>query len=223
MVTRCSSLLSLLAAATLATGCAGASDFMTEVRSTPSASLAERAHVVFLRPARDNYLTNFAILDENGVWIGDSVAESYFEADVAPGRHTFIGWSRGTAPLEATLLAGRVYSVKVTSRLRAGLPTATLSAMSARRDDVAALHTTLAGMRHLEPQASGVAYVARRAEAAAMRVASARALWDALSAESRQLRTLGPSDGEVVTETPDITTQADVAALGQDTRDVVAR
>jgi hypothetical protein len=73
----------------------------------------DRALVVFVRPSWLGSALSLSIVDEQGHFVGDSLAESHFAVTTAPGRHHFILWSGNTDVVEADLLPGRTYYVYV--------------------------------------------------------------------------------------------------------------
>ena len=83
-----------------------------------AASPADQARVVFMRPAGFNQVEKLLIVDGHGGFVGHSLAESYFTADVAAGSHLFVGIGKKAAPLDAMLEAGKTYYVLVQPRTR---------------------------------------------------------------------------------------------------------
>src|SRR5215469_7514801 len=88
-------------------GCAGSSEYMREVRPAPPiAAPADHAVVVFVRPSGLAFAINFAIIDQDGHWMGDAVSQSHFAVAVPPGEYTFIGWAENTDIVKASLAPG---------------------------------------------------------------------------------------------------------------------
>ena len=73
----------------------------------------DRARVVFMRPSHFNHVEKLLIVDGAGRYLGDSLAESYFTADVEPGTQMFVGVGAKAAPVDAMLEAGKTYYVLV--------------------------------------------------------------------------------------------------------------
>ena len=117
------------------------------MRPAPTASLTEApapglARVVFLHgSASDEHgVGTVRVVDEAGRFLGDSVPDSWFSADVQPGAHAFFGWltfasgelpaPRGcacvlhecwwVAAARAELEAGRTYYIWVQTTVRYG-------------------------------------------------------------------------------------------------------
>jgi hypothetical protein len=107
----------LLLALILATaGCAttGSSEFMRAVEAPlPLKSPADQALVVFVRPSKFAFAVGANLLDENGRFLGDSLAESYFAVTLKPGHHEFTVWAENTDVIAADLAPGKVYFVEV--------------------------------------------------------------------------------------------------------------
>ena len=75
-------------------GCAGSSDYMRAVATpAPIGATADKSTVVFVRPSGIAFGVNFAILDQQGHWIGDAVAQSHFAVQLPPGEYMFVALS----------------------------------------------------------------------------------------------------------------------------------
>jgi hypothetical protein len=196
MVKRCAVALFIWLAAMAVTGCAGSSDYMKEAASpAPIAAPADQAVVVFVRPSGLAFAINFAILDQNGNWLGDAVAKSHFAVSLPPGEYMFIGWAENTAALKATLAAGRVYYVEVTPEIGLAYSRVFFEALTPRHEDWKELPGWLKDTKRLEPLPTGAAYIRGRREDALKRVASAKENWDDYSTEDKEGRTLNAEDG----------------------------
>jgi hypothetical protein len=188
----------LLLGAPFTAACAGSSEYMREVPSAPPiAAPADKATVVFVRPSNLAFKINFAILDQNGNWMGDAVAEKHFAVTLPPGEYMFVGWAENTAALKATLAAGRVYYVEVEAEMGAFSAQVALEALTPRNEDYKDLSKWLHETDRLEPLPSGAAYIQGRRDDALKRVASARENWDGYSNEDKEKRTLRAEDGVV--------------------------
>ena len=186
----------LLVCPLAAMGCAGSSDYMADVKSPAAlAAPADKAGVVFVRPSGLGFAINFAVLDQNGTWIGDAVAKAHFAVMLPPGDYMFVGWAENTAALKATVAAGRLYYVQVVPTMGFGSAHVRLEALTPRSADWSQLNTWLGETKRLESLPAGVAHIQERHEDAMKRVASARENWDGYSAEDKELRTLRVGDG----------------------------
>ncbi len=91
------------------------------MRPAPAGSLgpapADRARVVFIRPS--GYVGSLwaTIFDEQGTYLGDALPQACFYADVSPGSHTLVAWTRPLdtyhTALPAHLAPGKTYFVEV--------------------------------------------------------------------------------------------------------------
>jgi hypothetical protein len=160
----------------LAIGCATTSSPFMRPSETqePLHAPLDQAVVVFVRPSGFAFLLGANILDENGRFLGDSMAESYFAVRLKPGRHMFTVWAENTDAITADLAPGRIYYVEVAPTMGAwsaqmhlraikpGLPSwPRLSEwMGASKRLVADL---AAGQENLDRRASDVAERLRRA------------------------------------------------------------
>lgn len=191
------SLLVLLSLLALMSGCTASSPYMSEPR-LPVANEAppNAALVVFVRPSSYGSGTVITILNDQGAFLGDSVAETQFAVLVAPGRHLFLAWAENTAPLLCDLLPGRVYYVEVSPRMGFFSPRVQLLAITPRSDNWRELGSWLAESTQLIPNMSaGQAYLSERHDAVQKRIRSAREHASDLDDEERDARTLRPEDG----------------------------
>lgn len=109
------SLLLLSALAQAATGCVGASEYMTRGGSnapSPQGAVGV-ATVVFFRPSTFAYGQNFRVIDHAGRFVGDTVAGSYFVVTPPPGDYVFVLGDDDIDVLYANLVPGLVYYVDV--------------------------------------------------------------------------------------------------------------
>jgi len=183
----------------LVTGCTGSSKHMFEPRlPVPNLAPPNAALVVFLRPSSYASRTVTTILDDQGVFLGDSVAETQFAVAIPPGPHLFLAWGENTAPLLADLLPGRIYYVEVSPRWGFFSPRVQLLAVTPQSDNWKELGTWLTECSQLVPDiAAGQAYLSARGEAVGKRIASARERANQLDDEERGARTLHPEDGVI--------------------------
>jgi hypothetical protein len=98
-----------------ATACSVSSPYMRPTGTAAHAlhAPADQALVVFVRPSQMAWAVGANILDEQGRFLGDSLAGSYFAVAMPPGAHMFTVWAENTDGLSAELAPGRVYYVEV--------------------------------------------------------------------------------------------------------------
>jgi hypothetical protein len=183
-----------LALAWAVAGCSGSSPYMRAVPATAAITApADKASVVFVRPSGLGFLVNFAILDHEGHWIGDSVAQTHFAVNLPAGDYMFVAWAENTAALTATLVGGRTYYVEVTPMMGAISAHVKLEALTARHADWVHLSQWLHDTQRLEPLPTGAAHI--DGAHALQRVASARENWQGYSNDEKLQRTLRAEDG----------------------------
>ena len=121
MLARSASALVTLALTFMVTACSGSSHLMVEAPK-PAPQLAptpNAATVVFLRPSGFGFAVNFTIVDQNGRFVGEAVAESHFAVTVPPGEYLFIADAENTAVVHANLAPGLIYYVNVAAQMGA--------------------------------------------------------------------------------------------------------
>jgi hypothetical protein len=193
----------ILLGAVLAMGCAGSSRYMREVDApAPLNVQADKATVVFLRPSGLGFAINFAILDQEGNWIGDAVAKSHFTVALASGEYMFVGWAENTAAMKATLVAGRIYYVEVTPLMGLASARVELNALTPRAEDWKSVPQWMRETKALEPLPTGAAYIKGRNADALHRIASATENWSGYSPVDRDKHTLRADDGVAADTTP---------------------
>ena len=164
----------------------------------PTVAPPNAALVVFVRPSGYGASVVTTIVDEQGAFLGDSVAETQFAVAVPAGPHLFLAWAENTAPLLADLLPGRVYYVEVSPRLGFFSPRVQLLAITPRTENWQDLRTWLTDSTQLVPNiAAGQAYLNGRHDAVVKRIQAAREHANELDDEERGARTLHPEDGLV--------------------------
>jgi hypothetical protein len=161
----------------------------------PIGALADHATVVFVRPSGIGFAVNFAILDDQGKWVGDAVAQTHFAVSLPPGDYLFVGWAENTAALKASLAAGRVYYVEVYPVMGAFSAQVQFEALTARSEDWSKVDDWLKTTKRLQPLDTGVANMDAKHDDALKRVATAKENWDGYSSEDKARRTLRPEDG----------------------------
>ena len=89
---------------------------------TPGPLAADRARLVFIRPS--GYVANLwaTVYDEQGRYLGDALPQACFYADVEPGSHSLVAWTRPAdtyTVLPAHLAPGKTYFVEVAIHMTA--------------------------------------------------------------------------------------------------------
>jgi hypothetical protein len=186
-----------VALSALASGCVATSKYMIEPSlPTPVIAPPNAAVVVFVRPSHYGQSVATTILDDNGAFMGDSIAGTEFAVTLAPGPHLFLSWAENTAPLTASLLPGRVYYVEVSPRMGFWSTRVQLIAVTPRSENWAELKTWISESTQLVPDsAAGQAYLNGRQEAVSERIRRARERLGELDREDLAERTLLPEDG----------------------------
>jgi hypothetical protein len=136
--------------------CAPHSDYMRDAASPSSAKAPpDQALVVFIRPGAMAYLAGYQVVDDKGVFLGESLANSRFAALVPPGDHIFVAFhdwdpiARNDA-MRARLLPGRTYYVKV----QPGMTGVDILAITPRTESWSQLTTWLQETKELVPDRS---------------------------------------------------------------------
>lgn len=162
----------------------------------------DAALVVFMRPSGYGRSVATTILDDRGMFLGDSIGETQFAVTLPPGRHVFLSWAENTAPLQGDFLPGRVYYVEVSPRMGFWSTRIQLIALTPRSEHWSHVNEWLHETTQLVPDAAaGQAYLNGRADAVAERVRRARERLTELDAEELADRTFLPQDG-VASEGP---------------------
>lgn len=178
-------------------GCTATSEYMVQPRvPVPLVAPPDAALVVFMRPSGYGRGVATTILDDRGVFLGDSIGETQFAVAVPPGHHVFLSWAENTAPLEGDFLPGRMYYVEVSPRLGFWSTRVQLLALTPRSEHWVHVNEWLQETTQLVPDsAAGQAYLNGRADAVAERIRRARERLAELDAEERAQRTFLPQDG----------------------------
>jgi hypothetical protein len=186
-----------VALAVASVGCTATSQYMlqaslpVDTAAPPNASV-----VVFVRHSHYGASVATTILDDRGMFMGDSIAGTEFAVVVPPGPHLFLSWAENTAPLSATLLPGRVYYVEVAPRLGFWSPRVQLFAITPRSDNWQNLRTWIGESTQLVPDSpAGQGYLNARRDDVAERIRRARERLSELDKDELDARTLYPEDG----------------------------
>jgi hypothetical protein len=155
-----------------------------------------QALVVFVRPSAYAFAIGGNILDENGKFLGDSLAQSYFAVPMAPGHHLFTVWAENTDAISADLAAGRVYYVEVAPTMGAFSAQIHLRAIKPGQPSWPQLSGWMAKSRPLiSDVALGQSRLDARANDVAERLRRAGEHIARYRGEELLKHTLGPDDG----------------------------
>jgi hypothetical protein len=162
-----------------------------ETAAPPNAAV-----VVFVRHSHYGASVATTILDDRGMFMGDSIGGTEFAVVLPPGPHLFLSWAENTAPLSATLLPGRVYYVEVAPRFGFWSPRVQLFAITPRSDKWPDLRTWIGESTQLVPDSpAGQGYLNARRDDVAERIRRARERLVELDKAELDERTLNPEDG----------------------------
>ncbi|MBW2522584.1 MAG: hypothetical protein JRI23_00345 [Deltaproteobacteria bacterium] len=178
-------------------GCVATSDYMyqpaTPVVPEPR---SDTALVVFVRPSAYAASIAMTILDGNGRFLGDSLAESYFAVQVPPGNHLFIGWAENTAAVQAHLAPGRTYYVEVAPRMGWWSARIQLLALTPGSENWGKLSEWLRESDfYVVDEARGQAYLRERSEDTRERIRRGNDILTEYDNEELAERTIRPEDG----------------------------
>ncbi|WP_394821829.1 hypothetical protein [Pendulispora albinea] len=178
------------------TGCSASSDYMR-----PGVPLAaptnDAATVVFIRPSGYAGGQLMTVLDTQGRFLGDSLAETYFAVKMAPGEHEFLVWGENTGALRATLASGKTYYVEVSTKLGWLSARVHLLALTPRHRNWKELRAWLQESKPMVPdEARGQAYLKSRHEDVQERIRRAREILTKYDADELADRTILPQDGQ---------------------------
>lgn len=176
-------------------GCAATSRYM--VKGTEYAPVTpEVAQVVFVRPSGFARAIAATIVDSQGRFIGDSIPNSRFAVNFAPGEYTFIAWGEGTHSLKASLAAGKTYYIEVAPVMGVWAARFHLKALKPGGKNWDQLQDWLReSTPHTVQTAEGQQYVDGRREDAQDAITKGVARFAEYTPEEAAERTLAPSDG----------------------------
>ena len=189
--------VSVVACTTLG-ACAPHSDYMRDAAAPTSAKAPpDSALVIFLRPSSMAYLAGYQVVDDKGVFLGESLANSRFAALVPPGDHVFVAFhdwdpiARNDA-MRARLLPGRTYYVQV----QPGMTGVDILAITPRMESWSQLTTWMQETKELLPdRAAGQAYMDEHRDDVQDEIAAALKHLSEDDAEDLADRTLLATDG----------------------------
>jgi hypothetical protein len=187
----------LLSLAVVAAGCGVSSPYMRP-SETPHAlrAPADQALVVFIRPSGLAGGVGANILDEQGRFLGDSLASTWFAVPMTPGRHLFVVWAENTDALSAELAPGRIYYIEVAPSMGAFSAQMHLYAIKAGRKSWDKLQDWMGRSQEFIPDvAAGQSNLDRRQKDVAERLRRANEHAGNWSGEKLAEHTLAPNDG----------------------------
>jgi len=179
-------------------GCAASSEYMVKMKGarTGIERSPDAATVVFVRPSSYAAALGCTVLDGNGRYLGDALPSSYFAVKVRPGSHVFIAWAENTAALRATVEAGKIYFVEVSSKMGMFTARMHLLAIAPGTDSWKKVDEWLAESEAYAPdEPRGQAYLKKRAADTGERIDRANKILSEYSPSELAERTLTPTDG----------------------------
>jgi hypothetical protein len=193
-------LAALAFVAAAAPACHGSSHLMAELASpvAPITPAASTAKIVFVRASGFAFGVNFMIFDQHRRFLGESVAQSHFAAELAPGEYLLVAKGENTALLRARLDGNKIYYVRVEAHMGVWRARVSMGALHKQSPELAkAKGEELAQTRRLVPlQTEGQAELDGQRGDVEETIANAQKDWASLSPEERAERTLNPEDGE---------------------------
>jgi hypothetical protein len=155
----------------------------------------ERAVIVFIRPSGFAAIAKFPVFDERGRFHGESLSDSYFVTTIEPGRHVFVAWGENTAALDATVDAGRIYTIEVSPRM-AFWSGARVQLLAVKRGDHEKVSRWLTETDRFIPDVvAGQAHYNAQPDVIGVHLERGREILGEYSAEQYAERTLTPDDG----------------------------
>jgi hypothetical protein len=188
--------IAVLCVSVASLGCAGSSQFMIPAApGTPApAPTPGAATVVFVRDSGFAFAVNFAILDQSGNFLGESVAKSNFAIRVPAGRFFFVARSsENTDLVQANVEAGRLYFVRVFPRFGVFLARVGLDPIKPSESDWVKLPRWMAKSNQLVPLVGTTRSAS--AQEPESRSPSIEGAWSSLSASEQAERTIESADG----------------------------
>jgi hypothetical protein len=164
--------------------------------------MGQAATMVFVRDSGIAFAINFAILDQSGTFVGESVAKSNFAIRVPAGRFFFLARSsENTDIVQATVESGRLYFIRVVPRFGLFSARVALDPVKPGESEWEKLRSWMASSNQLVPL-SGAAR-STPAEEPEPRAQSSfiGRVWSSLSPSERAERTIEPGDGTTKTLT----------------------
>lgn len=194
---RSASMAALVVVVALASGCGSSGSLMLRAASpTVATPPLGQALVVFIRPGAYAGNCRFRLVDQNGNFVGASLARTHFSVQLPPGEHMIFALAENVAPLHLTVEAGRTYYVRVQAVMGGFaaharlLPLTPRSAEWSQRDlwinETSGLDTNLAVAR---------AYASRRAAEIQGVITRGLRTWQGLTPEEQEIFTLHSGDG----------------------------
>lgn len=182
-----------------AAGCSASSQWMHPA-TTPRSMQAppDQALVVVMRPSDFGSAVRFTVVDDQGRFLGQPLATSYYVLRLPPGRHTFVAWAENADMVEADLAPGKVYYLLASVRLGVWSARVALTALTPHAPEWGKRDEWLAGSEfYTVDLAGGTGHLAREeADDVQANIAEAKRAWAQYDAGHRDERTLRPADGQ---------------------------
>jgi hypothetical protein len=194
MNTKLSALFPTIFTAVALTGCAGHSDLMANapVGAPAPAPTPNVATVVFVRDSGMGFAVNFSVMNQSGQLLGEAVAKSHFAVQVPPGHYWFGAKAESTSAIQADVLGGRLYYVRVVPKFGMWTARVDLDPIKPSEKEWGEVPTWLKRTQYLVPSFPVAPVSGPGTDAVAPWVARA---WGSMSAEEQAAHSLVPSDG----------------------------
>jgi hypothetical protein len=155
------------------------------------------ARVIFVRPANGAFQHQFTLIDEHGLFLGDSTAGYLFMVLFDPGEHYVIAMTEATAALKMTLAPGRTYYVELRPKLGVWTPQVSLLAVTRQSDLRASIPAYYArSSAAISEFAAGQADLYRLGNEAPEAAQRGIRAYAGYSPEAKAAATLSPEDGD---------------------------
>ena len=194
-------ILVLVLSAALMIGCSASSRYMKEGGVVRVDATSDRANIIFFRSSGLGFAVKFLILDGQGKFVGEPLAEGYHSIEVPAGEVTFYAEAENTAAVKGTVEAGRTYYLLVDPRF--GLLSAQVELLVIKPGG-RAWDKTQGWIKELTPYevqlmaGDGSVNGDKRSEI----ISDGEDAWADYDAEERALRTIEPGDGRVTAVAP---------------------
>lgn len=194
---RLSGMLATVVVASWLIGCTPTSRYMHPVAAMgPLKAPPGQAMVIFVRPSGFASGIKVMVLNQQGQFIGESLAKTHFGVALPPGRHVFISWAENTAALVADLAPDRVYHIEVAPKMGAWAARCHLLAITPRSSSWGQVGGWVNETQRTEPDLPVVqAYLAQRAADVQERVRRGLEALTKYDPAELAERTLRPEDG----------------------------
>jgi hypothetical protein len=186
----------VIVAMAVATSACGGGGYMAPLQA-PTAITADpaAATIIFIRPSGYGG-GRYAILDQQGKFLGELAGETYFAVKVPPGEHMFVSWGEGTPALKANVEAAKIYYVEMGMTIGAWSARARLFGVGPQRKNWAELREWLAESKMVTIAPGGdQKFMQDKGGESQEVLQKGMANWAEYDAEAKGLRSLTPADG----------------------------